>query len=250
VAFSLRSEATDGLSDWWSDRFDTSFMNQLAGNTAQSDTRYTGNNATIAPTSTRLMACGPNLDTTEASLSASTTFALQFRDIDRCVALAKTATPLIRPLKVNGEERYVMFIHPYQTFQLRRDTSTNNFMDIAKAALQGAQAVGKDAIYNGALGLYNNVILHESTRIPIITGTPNSGAAANFRRAVFCGAQAGVMAFGKKTPDYTELSWREQEFDYGDKIGVKAGSTFGIKKTQFGGVDFGVIAVSGYAPTV
>lgn len=250
VAFSLRSEATDGLKDWWSDRFDTAFMNQLAGNTGQSDTRYTGNNATIAPSANRLVTAGPNLDTTEASLSATTTFAIQFREIDRLVAIARTASPLIRPLKVNGEERYVMFIHPYQTYQLRRDTSTNNFMDIAKAALQGAQAAGRNAIYDGALGMYNGVILHESTRIPIITGTPNSGAAVNFRRAVFCGAQAGVMAFGTKTPSATELSWREQEFDYGDKIGVKAGSVFGIKKTVFNSTDFGVIAVSGYAPTV
>jgi N4-gp56 family major capsid protein len=250
VAFSLREEATDGLKDWWSDRFDTAFMNQLAGNTGQSDTRYTGNNATIAPSSTRLAPCGPNLDTTEASLSATTTFALQFRDIDRLVAIARTATPLIRPLKVNGEERFVMFIHPYQTYQLRRDTTTNNFMDIAKAALQGAVSAGKNAIYDGALGIYNGVVLHESTRIPVITGSPSSGAAAAYRRSVFCGAQAGVMAFGKKTPDTTELSWREEEFDYGDKIGVKAGSTFGIKKTQFNSVDFGVIAAPGYAPTV
>jgi N4-gp56 family major capsid protein len=164
--------------------------------------------------------------------------------------MAKTATPLIRPLKVNGEERYVMFIHPYQVFQLRRDTSTNNFMDIAKAALSGAVASGKNAIYEGALGIYNGVVLHESTRIPIITGTPNSGAAAAYRRAVFCGAQAGVMGFGMKTPGATELSWNEEEFDYGDKIGVKAGSVFGIKKTVFNNTDFGVIAVSSYAPTV
>ena len=250
VAFDLRDEANMALKDWWSDRFDTSFMNQLAGNTGQSDTRYTGNNATIAPTTTRLITCGPNLDTTELSLSASTTFALQFRDIDRAVAMAKTVSPLIRPLKVNGEERYVMFIHPYQTFQLRRDTTTNNFMDIAKAALQGSQQTGKSAIYDGALGIYNNVVLHESVRIPIITGTPNSGAANAFRRSVFCGAQAAVMAFGMRTPDDTEISWREQEFDYGDKIGVKGGSVFGIKKTVFNATDFGVIAVSGYAPTV
>ena len=250
VAFDLRTEANDGLKDWWADRFDAAFMNQIAGNTGQADTRYTGNNATIAPAASRLITAGPVLDTTEASLSASTTFAIQFRELDRLVALARTATPPLRPIRVNGEERYVMFIHPFQTYQLRRDTTTNNFMDIAKAALQGAQAAGKSAIYDGALGVYNGVILHESTRIPIITGTPNSGAAAAFRRAAFCGAQAAVMGFGKKTPNHTELSWREQEFDYGDKIGVKAGAVFGIKKTVFNAVDFGVIAVSGYAPTV
>lgn len=255
VAFDLREEAMMGLKDWWADRFDTAVMNQLAGNTGQADTRYTGNNAAVAPTATtRLFTAGPNLDTTEASLSATTTFALNFREIDRCVAIARTGTvgttPPIRPISVNGDSYYVMFIHPLQTFQLRRDTSTNNFMDIARQSLAGALQQGKAAIFDGALGIYNKVILHESSRIPIITGTPNSGAAANFRRAVFCGAQSAAIAFGKKSSKDDEMDWVEQKFDYEDKIGVKGASTFGIKKMVFNSTDFATIAVSGYAPTV
>src|SRR5687768_12275437 len=40
VPFSVRAEARDGLADWWSDRIDTWFFNQICGNTAQADTKY------------------------------------------------------------------------------------------------------------------------------------------------------------------------------------------------------------------
>ena len=41
IPFSIREEARQGLTDWFSDRIDTALFNQLAGNTAQTDTRYT-----------------------------------------------------------------------------------------------------------------------------------------------------------------------------------------------------------------
>ena len=249
VAFDIRTEGLMGLRDWWADRMDTAFMNQLAGNTGQGSTLYTGNNATLAPAASRLITAGPNLDTTEASLSASTTFSLQFRELDRAVAIARSVTPPIRPIRVNGGEYYVLFLHPYQVYQMRRDTTTNNFMDIARQALAGAVQQGKSAIYDGALGVYNKVILHESTRVPIITGTPNSGAAAAFRRSPFCGAQALALAYGKGYGP-GKFDWVEEKFDYKDQVGIKAGCVHGIKKMVFNSVDFGVIAISGYAPTV
>lgn len=251
VAFDLRTEALMGLKDWWADRMDTAFMNQLTGNTGQADTRYTGNNATVAPTASRLFTSSDSatLNTTEASLSATTTFAFSFRDIDRAVSIARTASPMIRPIRIKGSEYYVCFLHPYSVYQLRRDTSANNFMDIARQALAGAVSAGKEAIYDGALGIYNKVILHESVRIPIITGTPNSGAAAAFRRNVFCGAQALAAGFGKGSA-LERYDWVEEKFDYKDKVGVKAGLTHGIKKMVFNSVDFGTVAISSYAPTV
>ena len=58
VPFSVREEARAGLEDWWSNRLDTCFFNQLCGNTAVSDTRYTGNQAAIAPDAVGGGTCG------------------------------------------------------------------------------------------------------------------------------------------------------------------------------------------------
>jgi hypothetical protein len=91
--------------------------------------------------------------------------------------------------------------------------------------------------------------MHESTRVPVITGTPNSGAAADYRRAIFCGAQACALAYGQGG-DSDAMTWVEELFDYDNQLGVSAGMIFGVKKLQFNSVDFSTIAISSYAPAV
>jgi N4-gp56 family major capsid protein len=241
VPFSVREEARMGLQDWWSDRIDTAVMNQLAGNTAQSDTRYTGNNAAVAPTSTRLVVGGG--EDTEASLSATTTHALTLADIDKMVAKAKTLEPLIRPVKVGGEDKYVMFIHPDQMYQLRTsNTSTvGNYVDIFKAAMQGGK-YADNPIVTGASFEYNNVIVHESTRVPLV---PSQTV---YRRAVMCGAQSAVVAYGRGSSS-NAMDWNEELFDYGNQLGVEAGLIWGVKKTVFNSADFATIVHASYAPS-
>lgn len=111
VPFSVREEARMGLADWWKERLETSLANQLTGNTGQSDTRYTGNNATIAPSSGRIIVGGG--ETAEGSLSSTTTHAIKLSDLDKAVAVAKVQSPRIRPISVDGKNMYVAFLHPY-----------------------------------------------------------------------------------------------------------------------------------------
>lgn len=234
IPFSVREEARMGLQDWWADRIDQSLINALSGYSAQTDTRFTGNNTATAPTSGRQLFINSN-EASEASISTTSTLTLA--GIDKCVATAKVATPLIRPLMVNGNPHYVMFLHPYQVYSLRTNTNTGQWLDIQKAALQGGSG-DRSPIFTGALGMYNNVILVENPRIPAGTATT--------RRAVFCGAQAGVFAVGQdNSPE--KMSWVEELFDYENQLGVSAGMIFGAKKTVFNSVDFGTLVLSTYA---
>lgn len=74
-----------------------------------------------------------------------------------------------------------------------------------------------------------------------------SGAAqTSVRRAVLCGAQAGIMGFGKNF-GLKEYYWREELFDYGNQLGVSGGCIFGLKKTVYNSVDFGTVVISTYA---
>lgn len=238
VPFSVREEAMAGLRDWWAGRIDQSFFNQISGYTPQTDTRYTGNQTTIAPSSGNILVQGQSA---ESSLSSSDTFVLGL--LDSAVTLAKTMTPVIRPLKVDGEDRYVAFLHPYQVRSLRISTSTGQWLDIQKAAMTGGE-VSNNPIFTGALGMYNGVILHEATRLP---NAVSSGASmANTKRAVFCGAQAGLFATGQKD-DPEKPNWVEQLFDYGNQLGVSGGMIFGLKKAVFNSADFGTIVLSSYA---
>ena len=159
VPFSVREEARLGIQDWYSDRIDTAAALQLAGYTAQTDTLYTGNNAAVAPSS------GTGADrrwiirqqddetdhSTEASLSSSDTFSLKL--LDRAVAIAKTASPLIRPIKVGAQSYYVCFVHPYQVKDLRTNTNTGDWLDVQKAAMAGGDVMD-NPIFTGAYTIH------------------------------------------------------------------------------------------------
>lgn len=245
VPFSVREEALDGLKDWWADRIDTAFFNQISGNTAQADTRYTGGNATVAPSTTSgnsRIVYGP-VSTTENSLSSESGSAnFQLTMIDKAIALAKVATPLIRPIKVGGADKYVAFLHPYQVYSLRTDATSGRvtWYDTQKAVIQGG---GENNIFTGALGEYNGVVLHESSRVPLSAAS----GVTTVRRAIFCGAQAACIAYGRETNGADQMNWTEELFDYGNQLGVSSGLIWGLKKARFNSIDFGTIVMASHA---
>jgi N4-gp56 family major capsid protein len=240
ITFSIREEAMMGLKDWWAGRMDQSFFNQVCGNTAQSDLRYTGMNAVVAPDSGHIYR--PNSRANDQSLTTGDEMTIGL--IDQLVGIAKLATPVIRPVKIDGEDRYVMILHTNQVTQLRTSTSTGQWLDIQKAAMTGDGSKG-NPIMTGALGMYNGVVLHESTRIPLGVNSSTGAAVSNTRRAVLMGAQAAVLAFGKGY-SFEGFDWNEELFDYGNQLGVEAGNIFGIKKLRFNSADFGTVVLSTY----
>lgn len=96
------------------------------------------------------------------------------------------------------------------------------------------------------LGVYNNVILHASSRLPYGVHSTTGADVVGVRRAILCGAQAGVVGFGRENGP-TRYTWVEESFDYGNKLGVSAGTIFGIKKSVFNSLDYGTIVMSAYA---
>lgn len=239
VPFSVRQQALDGLKDWWVDRIATCAFNQLAGITSQTDYRYTGNQTAIAPTATTNWIYASADHTTEATLDSSDTMDLSV--IDRCITLAKTNSPAMRPIMIRGQKHYVLFVHPYQTYQIRTNTSTGQWLDIQKAAIQGGD-ITKNPIFTGAIGMYNNTIIREDSRVPYYSTYTTT------RRAIFCGAQALCVSFGQDNGP-GKFTWVEELFDYKNQLGVSAGTIFGVKKTVFNSKDFGTIVVSSYATT-
>jgi N4-gp56 family major capsid protein len=240
VPFNLRSEAKDGLGDWFSNRFDTTMANHLAGNTLVTDARYTGNNAITAPT--RIYR---PTGTDDATVNGDSTKTMNLQIIDALVERANVASPLIRPIMVGGEKKFVMFLHDYQVTDMRISTSAGQWLDIQKSALAGG-AGSKSPIYTGALGEYNGVVLHKWNRLPV--GISNAGAAqTSTRRAVFCGAQAAAIGFGKEFSNGSHFKWIEELFDYERELGVSAQTVWGMKKSVFNSQDFGTIVATTYA---
>src|SRR5262249_37250598 len=121
VSFDLREEAKDGLVDWWARRISVAFFNQVCGNTATSgagapsSAKYTGLNATAAPSAGRVMrfdtgGTGASIANDE-TVNTTTTAVMGLPFIDKCVEIAKTGgstnLPKIRPIRIEGGEHYV-----------------------------------------------------------------------------------------------------------------------------------------------
>jgi N4-gp56 family major capsid protein len=241
VPFNLRNEGKDGLQDWYANRFDTCMANHLAGNTLATDMRFTGNNAITAPTNI----IRANDATDDATVNGDDTAIFNLKYIDYAVEMANTMSPLIRPLRIGGRKKFVMFLHDYQVTDMRTNTNAGQWLDIQKAALAGGIG-SKSPIYTDALGEYNDVILHKWNRLP--NGISNAGAAqANTRRAVLCGAQAASVGFGKEFAKGSHYKWVEELFDYERELGISAQTVWGIKKSTYNAQDFATVVVSTYA---
>lgn len=257
VPMNMRDVSKRELKDWNIERWDLALMNQLTGNTNQADVRFTGLNATVAPSNSyQIGANDKTLGTaalTEANLVAGDSFTLDL--IDKCVAKGHTLNPPIKPVQLNGMTIFgVIFIHPLQTLSLRTNYSAGQWGDIQKAALTGGQITG-NPIFSGAIGMYANVVIHEDIRVPYDTNAAAAGTnynplgVANVARAVFCGAQAACMAFGRAYGGLS-MKWFEELLDAGNSLRVTAGSIYGIKKTQFNSTDWATITVSSYETLV
>jgi N4-gp56 family major capsid protein len=182
---------------------------------------------------------GATLAGAESSLSNTTVAKMNLTFIDTAVEKAKLAKNALRPINVGGKKHYVMFLHPYQVTALRTNTATGQWQDIQKSVIQGG-AQTDNPIFTGALGMYNNVVLHESVRVPT---SPNN---SSVKRAVLCGAQAACIAFGRGYGKDV-FTWVEELFDFKNKLGVAAGCQAGMIKTRFDGSDYGTVVCPTWA---
>lgn len=232
VLFDMRRTGRNRLGDWYAARVDHAAPNQLAGYIPQADSRYTGLQAPVATTRQIL----PTGVTDAASLASTNTFDITL--IDLAVLRAKALTSGIRPIKVGGRSFYVLIMHPSQVTDMRKNTSTGQWLDIQKAAMTGGD-VGDNPVFWQAIGMYHGTLMHENARCT--NAVANAGTAvASTKRALFCGAQAAMLAFGRASGETQKFLWLEELRDFGRQLGIGVSSIWGLLKSQFNGVDFGV----------
>lgn len=244
----LRTVARSRQAEWWARVFDEIFFMYLSGARGVNTefvfpTTYTGfaTNAFTAPDSEHIIYAGTSK--VKATLAVGDVMDLTL--IDRAVAYAAMmgggiqATPKIQPILINGEKHFVCVMNPYQVYDVRKNASTGQWLDIQKAA---ASADGKaNPIFKGGLGMYNNVVLHEHECL-IRFSDYGSGSNIEACRALFLGTQAAVCAFGSPGTGL-RFDWNEESRDNGNQAVITTASIFGVKKTTFNGKDFGVMAI-------
>ncbi|HET6631510.1 MAG TPA: N4-gp56 family major capsid protein [Rhodanobacteraceae bacterium] len=247
----LRAIARSKMGEWWARWSDEATMIYLAGQRGINedfieDADYAGfaGNALEAPDAAHVLFGGDA--TAFDAVSNDDQFNLKL--IDRAVTRAKTSGGgsdgkiRMRPMRINGEDRYVCVMHPFQEFDVRTNTSTGQWLDIQKAA----NGRGTDnPIFTGALGMYNNVVLH-SHEVCIRRNDAGADSAQPAAIAKFMGRQAMLMAFGSPGSGL-RFDWNEETEDRGNQVVITSGTILGIKKSRFKGADFGSYNLVTYA---
>ena len=248
VPYNIRAQGRDALAIWWAEEMDEQMFYYLSGARGaitasfHNPTTWTGRagNSLQAPDSDHIFYAGNA--TGKADLDSSDI--IDLIDIERFVAKAETIDPMIQPFEVEGEKKFVCLMHTFQAFQLRTATSDNDWLAIQKATGSGMGA--KAPIYRNAMGEFADVILHKHRNV-VRFDDYGAGSDVAAARALFLGAQAGMIAYGQDSGP-SRYKWNEEFDDRGNALAITAGTIFGIKKSRYNSKDFGVMAFDSYCP--
>lgn len=257
--YNMRQDGKNKLSMWLQEFIERQIFLKLAGvnNTTITDVSGTvvsaqalwSNTPAQVPTADTAAGFGTRYlcaDFTNGADSLATTDLLTPELISRARIKAgqKIASggPRVNPIKIDGVNHYVMFIHPWQAFDLKNNATYAQ-------AQREAQSRGSDnPIFTGALGVWDGVIVHEHEYVPFLdisvagnnyfAAASGTDISADCFRAILCGQQAAVMA---QTGESMKMV--EETFDYQNKVGYATGLIGGIQKLTFNSIDYGVVSV-------
>ncbi len=249
VKYSIRSQARDRLSDYIAEIEDELTMMYAAG------ARGTGGEIQHFPTD---WVAFPNAfetadadhtvyagaATSKATLAGTDKVGLAL--IDKLVAKGKkflgaaSQGAKMTPVMIEGGEHFVMLLATEAAYDVRRETGDQGWMAIQKAA---AAAEGRNnPIFKGALGMYNNVLLHEHENV-IRFSDYGAGSNVPAVRNLFMGAHGVAKAYGFKGNGGVRYQLSESGIDHDEEGVIQFRTILGIKKTRYNGKDFGLMTV-------
>lgn len=244
VPYNLRKEGRDALAIWFAEDYDEQIMMYLAGARGADTTfhvalGYTGRcgNSFRSPDSDHVIYGGDA--TSLATIEQADKMKLTL--VEKIVTKIETLDPMIQPFRINGENKYVLLMHPYNAYDLRTSISQGDWLEVHKAT-DGANS----PIYQNALGEYAGIVLHKHRNVIRFSesyGGCASGVTAS--RSLLLGAQAGMIAWGG-AGGMGRYTWNEETDDRGNALAITAGTIYGVQGTQFNSDWFGRLAVDAY----
>ncbi len=215
VLFSYEGEAKDALRILAAEELDADITTALVATQAGSDRVLYG-----AATANTTLA---QVDNTDDKLTLS-----MLRMIKRLTKIQ--CNPLIRPIRmVNGEEFFIVILHPYATRDLKDNVGKNEWGDIQKNAADRGKT---NPMFTGALGVWEGLMLYEYEKLPLLTGVGTAGI--DVAQSFLLGAQALKVAWAKLTTPIRDVD------DYGNRQGWGLQEIRGMQKAQFNSLDHGV----------
>jgi len=155
---------------------------------------------------------------------------------------ALTSNPKIQPLKINGKNYFVVFIHPNQFFDLTQNAT------FAQAYREAWGKGSDNPIFTGADVVWDGMVIYQHPYVPFLdiskAGHSFRGAAvgtdctADAYRAILCGQDAVVYASCKNPK-----RWVEKSFDYENQVGFSTGIIGGFQKVMFNSKEYSSIVL-------
>lgn len=247
VHFNTMEEGKRKLHDWWRTRRAVGIANQLCGNTAQTDERFTGLAPVNAPDSEHIFR--PNSLATDELVAADPTAKFDVPIVEEMIARAEQMTPAIRPFIYKGNAYYIMFLHSNQVSDLR--DSNSKWYETMQNGLKGGLR-DENPLFGRALGMWRQTLFITEPYLTQGVHSVNGTSVPNTRRAVFCGAGCLGMAYGRHyRGGDNPFRWFSSTWDHGDKYYCSAGLVFGCSAVRLpvNGVnrDIGKIVIPTYS---
>ncbi len=236
IPYNLIVEGKDSLGEWWQDKLSDMVINYLCGNSSYKVAGKTFAQAAVEPDTEHKLLVN---DTAEASQTATDEMDMRFLDAMKQKAEMMDKVDKnhfkLRPLRKGGKKYYRVILHNYVFDRLRQDTNIGQWGDLIRSA-------GKLQIPNVEIE-YNGLLISKSERI--------YSPATNVYRNVLLGCQAATFAWGGAGESKsTTMSFVPYTRDAKRFMMVRGGGIFGLKKTTFSDVDYGVITGSSYATSL
>ena len=255
-AFSWDTGMRMALGEWFGTKLDQATYAALAG------IAFTGDNskallAANAPAGTARKLTGGTAAgtftprTTDAGIASGEYLSLEMISYAR--KSIRTQQPLIRPIRISGQDWYFLFISPTQAYDLKSDAGASVVHTWGEAMKYAMPRGEKNPLFTKAMGAWDGVLIFEYDGVQTRTGDggsevltsvgntfdtgDNAASGRKIARGLFCGATACVHAYGSK-PKFVG-----KKFDYDRLEGLSVQTLVSVEKPEFNSVDYGVMVL-------
>jgi N4-gp56 family major capsid protein len=196
----LREEAKMRLAEWGGQKMDALRFSQFVSTNGADvpDGAYAANEYTIAAEG----------GVSKKTVAASTLSVKELQTI-KLRLVNQRAKPMMTDA---GEPVYGIVVHPNAAFDLKRETEYQTW--VRDAQIRG----DRNPFFRGALAMIDGMVVYEHPNVPTYASA-GTGAVKSATNIAF-GSNAFVEGVDEN-PD-----WAEQEFDYGNEIGIGYGFAF------------------------
>ena len=250
VGYNLKKQGREKLTEYIKELYEQVIVTAASGARGIGDeishfgTDYTGYpNALRAPDAAHLF-IGTDGTKTKATLVAGDKMTLatvnKLRTKAKKMLGGKGKAVKMTPIRKGGKECFALAALPEVMQDIRDDVGAQGWFEAQKAL---TAAVGKESeIFKGGAGMFNGVLLDEM-EVGVKFGDYGAGA-VGAARSLFMGANAISVAHGTKgMADGMSVNLDEDMDDRKHDHILFFEMIFGADKTQFDGMDYGMISV-------